>query len=115
MKTAWIFSNLCFVYVGAGEIAGMEWSCDSELLAVVLAPPRDGVLSTEAAAGRRLQIWHRRNWHWYCKLERRVLNTEGLHIQWDAEISSRLHLVTAEGNYFQVSGASFTNICRCAF
>lgn len=52
-----------------------------------------------------LQLWHRSNWHWYCKAERRSRCCAALHAAWDAAASGTdllLHLVTAEGDYQQV-------------
>lgn len=54
-----------------------------------------------------LQLWHRSNWHWYCKAERRSRCCAALHAAWDAAASGSdlsLHLVTAEGDYQQVRG-----------
>jgi len=48
------------------RISSMAWSPDSELLAVVVEP---------AAGSDRpwaVQVWHRRNWHWYLKHELRL-------------------------------------------
>ncbi len=45
----------------AGRISGLSWSADSELLAVTV----------EQDDRRLLQLWQRRNWHWYLKKERR--------------------------------------------
>ena len=45
----------------AGCVSGLCWSTDSELLAVTV----------EQGDRRLLQLWQRRNWHWYLKKERR--------------------------------------------
>jgi elongator complex protein 1 len=47
------------------RIASMAWSPDSELLAVVLEP-------SSAHESWAVQVWHRRNWHWYLKHELRL-------------------------------------------
>ncbi len=50
---------------GSGDVAALRWSPDSELLAVLLSP------ESEASSSWTLQVWHRSNWHWYLKQERR--------------------------------------------
>ncbi len=50
----------------------------------------------------RLQLWHRSNWHWYLKSERRFEMCEGLAIQWDDLAARRLHILTSDGDYLQV-------------
>eukprot|EP00983_Pelagomonas_calceolata_P092100 1157626-Pelagomonas_calceolata.AAC.22 len=84
-----------------GHVARLEWSSDSELLAVLQAVEgQDGAgdshqqqpqhlgqqqeqeshaTSSQQGLGQQgrgqrewqLQVWHRSNWHWYLKLERR--------------------------------------------
>jgi hypothetical protein len=49
-----------------------------------------------------LQLWHRSNWHWYLKAERRNRCCFALHCCWDAAAPLLLHMVTAEGGYQQV-------------
>ena len=46
---------------GAGRVSSLCWSADSDLLAVTV----------EQDDRRLLQLWQRRNWHWYLKKERR--------------------------------------------
>lgn len=61
-----------------------------------------------------LQLWHRSNWHWYLKAERRSRCCAALHAAWDQGGQGSgllLHLIAAEGDYQQV-GASM-GLCRC--
>jgi hypothetical protein len=43
------------------QVEQMSWSPDSRVLAIV----------TESSSHKSLQLWHRSNWHWYLKHERR--------------------------------------------
>lgn len=54
-----------------------------------------------------LQLWHRSNWHWYLKAERRYRHCSALHACWDQGGGGelRLHLVSAEGDFEQVGAA----------
>ena len=52
---------------GGATLAQLAWSRDSELLAVVVAAVDAGGLPLAL-----LQLWHRSNWHWYLKHERRL-------------------------------------------
>lgn len=61
----------------------------------------------------RLQLWHRSNWHWYLKTERRFEGCTGLVARWDDAVPRLLHLLTAEGDYVQVRERGFV-IFRCA-
>lgn len=68
---------------------------------------------TPAAVGApacRLQLWHRSNWHWYCKAERRYCMCDGVVLQWDDAAPRLLHVLTAEGDYQQVGAGGLT--CR---
>ena len=51
---------------GAGKLAQLSWSSNSELLAVVLV---NAASDTEQVEEGVVQIWHRSNWHWYLKQE----------------------------------------------
>ncbi|GFR43051.1 hypothetical protein Agub_g4057, partial [Astrephomene gubernaculifera] len=114
-------------------VVDLSWSCDSELLAVVTAPARRD--STAAAAGAAaeeqgeqqadgaaaaeaeedtddwvVQLWHRSNWHWYLKHERRYPralagpSSASLppHVRWDEQAGSVLHVLTPGGLYEQI-------------
>lgn len=48
------------------HVAGMAWSPDSQLLAVVVVPEQQPVKRS------CVQLWRRSNWHWYCLYEWRV-------------------------------------------
>ena len=63
-----------------------------------------------------LQLWHRSNWHWYLKAERRYRHCSALHAAWDQGGGGelRLQLVTAEGDYEQVGGRSPSWVRACA-
>ncbi len=50
-----------------------------------------------------LQLWHRSNWHWYLKAERRYGCCSALRCAWDAQAPLLLHLATADGLYQQAS------------
>lgn len=116
---------------GPGPVAGLTWSSDSELLAVLQAPCAGGEgagpqgqgvqgQGVQAGGGPQgagaaapaeghtwlLQVWHRSNWHWYLKLERRYSAQGGQGGQggssgssgtplvlWDDRHASRLHVV----------------------
>lgn len=58
-----------------------------------------------------LQLWHRSNWHWYLKAERRSPLCSGLRCAWDAGGGLLLHLVTAEGDYQQVGVWRGRRVC----
>ncbi|KAF5832885.1 IKI3 family-domain-containing protein [Dunaliella salina] len=142
-----------------GRVVAMEWSSDSELLAVVQAVEGQGCTgdslqrqpqrpdqqeqqeahatlaqqwhSQEQGGGQRewqLQIWHRSNWHWYLKLERRYsVQQQQLQQQqqeqqdesvecssswgvaplvlWDDKQASRLHVVVPRGRGMQCGAA----------
>jgi elongator complex protein 1 len=47
------------------RVRSLAWSPDSELLAAVLEP-------TSQQQPWAVQVWHRRNWHWYLKQELRL-------------------------------------------
>jgi IKI3 family len=51
----------------------MDWSIDSEMLALVVAQSPD--INTTAASRSPqqhwVQVWRRSNWHWYLKQEAR--------------------------------------------
>ncbi len=115
---------------GQGCVVDLQWSPDSEFLAVVVAAPTASTLpnpnsnpnplcgeAAECQGGEgaegvpprcQLQLWQRRNWHWYLKLERRYC-TASVVVRWEessaggalvgpwgaAELA--LHVGTAEG------------------
>jgi IKI3 family len=59
-----------------GVVASMDWSVDSEMLAMVVArSTATGSGSPAAANGlprqHWVQVWRRSNWHWYLKHEAR--------------------------------------------
>ena len=100
------------------KIESMNWSPDSELLAVILSPSSDHLSSHEHTQSIRiLQLWHRSNWHWYLKYEQQYNDTRGLSCCWvlpnststrktsdkfqRVDVDSRFTLVsvTAEGKY----------------
>lgn len=69
-------------------------------------PPRPAVPCPVLPPGlpqQALQLWHRSNWHWYLKAERRYRCCAALHCAWDwGGAALLLHVVTAEGDYQQV-------------
>lgn len=97
------FDVPCF---GDGTIEAMRWSPDSQLLAVVLATGandapigNNGTYNSHADHARVLQLWHRSNWHWYLKHERRFACCDGLSVSWEEGSPgvTGLRAVTAEG------------------
>ena len=55
-------------------VVGLCWSCQSDLLAVTLhcAKRNDDDEDKDASTVRsKVQLWHRSNYHWYCKYELR--------------------------------------------
>lgn len=94
-----------------GSVAQMEWSVDSEMLAIVVAQNAatsggDGgsVGGNSMAAGGSMQrqqwvqIWRRSNWHWYLKREARHDAGQGrIIIAWDETVAARLHTCSAAG------------------
>lgn len=133
-----------------GRLSSLAWSCDSELLAVVLRPAEADLDSSRqagnsgASAGAagdsrgqagnrdvgpvprqedacssgqggnpkagpgqdcwRVQVWHRRNWHWYLKHERRYPD-EGSkvsgHGRWlEIFVTRRFDTTTGQNDFF---------------
>ncbi|GAX74696.1 hypothetical protein CEUSTIGMA_g2144.t1 [Chlamydomonas eustigma] len=91
----------------SGHIHSLQWSLDSELLAIVLNP---GVHEYEGASRQcsvwKLQIWHRRNWHWYLKQERvyavgKEIDGGGQPViaRWDEQEATTLHVLHGAGCY----------------
>lgn len=62
-------------------IEDLCWSPASDVLAVVLAPSQHH-LSDGTISRRTVQLWHRSNWHWYLKHERRYTECSGLSLTW---------------------------------
>ncbi|KAG2431603.1 hypothetical protein HYH02_013296 [Chlamydomonas schloesseri] len=128
-----------FSLPGSAPVVGLAWSCDSELLAVVNAPgpapaaaqaatvtqqaPQEGSSGEEAGSeeGYVVQLWHRSNWHWYLKHERRYAPAPGGSggsggagasgggsgrpplLRWDEQRGGVLHVVSPAGSYEQVA------------
>ncbi|KAG2485392.1 hypothetical protein HYH03_015878 [Edaphochlamys debaryana] len=118
-----------FPLPSCAPVAALAWSPDSELLAVLTAPaPAEGAegATGEGAEGPAewcLQLWHRSNWHWYLKHERRYQHHRlgpglgpglgpsgpelGPLLAWDEAASGRglsgpggfLHVLTPQGGY----------------
>lgn len=113
-------------------VENMYWSPDSDIIAIVLGPnPKaspeafgscdrsaDATADVRAAHNmiegvRTVQLWHRSNWHWYLKYEKRYRATRGLACSWlvpaairDLEnrtghiaVRSSLICLSAEGNF----------------
>lgn len=64
--------------VDLSTITSLTWSRDSEFLAVVLS------LDDKCSKEQVIQLWHRRNWHWHLKYEKRVRGCGALSVCWDA-------------------------------
>ncbi|GIL52022.1 hypothetical protein Vafri_7984, partial [Volvox africanus] len=96
----------------SGPVWNLAWSCDSELLAVVTAPqtltPGLGAMG-ENSGEWAVQLWHRSNWHWYLKHERRYPNGVGPgtglgpQLRWDEQHGGVLHVLTPGGLYETLS------------
>lgn len=71
-------------------VESMAWSPDSTVLAFVLGP--NCSISETGSVHRTLQLWHRSNWHWYLKFERRYAACEGLVAAWIASAAGGLTL-----------------------
>ncbi|GLI58497.1 hypothetical protein VaNZ11_000228 [Volvox africanus] len=94
------------------SVWSLAWSCDSELLAVVIAPhtraPGLGAVG-EISDEWTVQLWHRSNWHWYLKHERRYPNGVGPgtglgpQLRWDEQHGGVLHVLTPGGLYETLS------------
>jgi hypothetical protein len=79
----------------------LSWSADGKLLGVLLESETavdDGATTIRQQA---LQLWHRDNYHWYCKQELlfggAVAGARLLAVAWDSETPLRLHLVLHHG------------------
>ena len=59
-----------------------------------------------------VQVWHRANWHWYLKAERRYACCAALRCAWDAAAPLLLHLVAAEGAYHQLQFSRQPSVSR---
>jgi hypothetical protein len=101
-------------------VSGLTWSVDAEMLAVTV----------EQEDRRLLQLWQRRNWHWYLKKQRRFALNQvccnaathvstgrvnsvahrpcacykgALHVHWDETSPGVLRVFTAGGSFTQAS------------
>ena len=91
----------------AGAITSIQWSPDSELLALVLAPAAPGSGGDPAAHGQQtaaVQVWQRSNWHWYLKQELAGCEA-GLHIAWEPA-GCKLHMRGSAGSHRTVRAMS---------
>ncbi|GMH34369.1 hypothetical protein BSKO_02203 [Bryopsis sp. KO-2023] len=76
-----------------GDVVEMEWSPDSQLLAVVLENSNDEKKWT-------LQVWKRNNWRWYLKYESLWASSyHGLRVCWDDQQELKLHIWTRSGSH----------------
>ncbi|KAK9915662.1 hypothetical protein WJX75_002381 [Coccomyxa subellipsoidea] len=89
---------------GKGTITRMEWSPDSEFIALVLSSTvsEAGPKEDEDLQQHRVQIWQRVNWHWYLKQELRPYAGSGLYIAW-SETALGLDIVSSSGRFGSVS------------
>ncbi|KAL4852847.1 Elongator complex protein 1 [Chlorella vulgaris] len=81
----------------ASLVEQLAWSPDSEFLAVVLSGEDEHGLPQQV-----LQLWHRSNWHWYLKAERRTACCAALYCWWDPAAPLLLHLLSNDGTYQQL-------------
>ena len=67
-------------------IEHLSWSPGSDILAVVLAPSKYHSKEERTPdfehSRRTVQLWHRSNWHWYLKHERRFTDCSNLIVSW---------------------------------
>ena len=97
-----------------GAITSLQWSPDSELLAVVLQVPANGPALRDAGTPQGMvQIWQRSNWHWYLKQELAGFGSGALHVVWEPE-GLRLHMHSSRGEHRLVSllNSIWTFTCR---
>ena len=92
-----------FTTRGSARVSALEWSPDSTLLCVVT---RGG----EEAGASAVQVWLRRNWHWYLKWERRVGGAGDVFARWDDELPGRLVVVSDAGAVTSVRFAEATDV-----
>jgi elongator complex protein 1 len=98
-----------------GDVASLTWSADSEILAVIQLiggthastahqyGNNSNTSSDVASAGASkaacwvLQLWHRSNWHWYLKVERRYAaggaGSAAPHVVFDDQAVGRVHVL----------------------
>lgn len=72
------------------------------LCSPLLSPPCHRRRPPAGLPQQVLQLWHRSNWHWYLKAERRYACCAALRCAWDAHAPLLLHLAAADGLYQQV-------------
>lgn len=93
----------------SGTATGMHWSPDSSLLALTVSEQLP-----EGCVGR-VQVWARKNWHWYLKYERAYPGAHHVIACWDEERSDRLTLAASDGRLTSVQFALAPHIsgaCR---
>ncbi|CAG9461392.1 unnamed protein product [Pedinophyceae sp. YPF-701] len=105
-----------FTLPSHGTVTQLQWSPDSELLAVASRPrasdddddaPADSDGDDDAHV--LVQIWRRQNWRWYLQYERQL---PGRHvtIQWDPESPRFLHSCTSAGTLRRWEIATGTDV-----
>jgi len=81
-----------FIIPGSSStvIEHMEWSTDSQTLAIVLREKDEDHMS--------VQVWCRSNWKWYNKFTRRFRSVDDIHITWqDTQNGTYLCMLTSHG------------------
>ncbi|KAJ1339139.1 hypothetical protein BSLG_006277 [Batrachochytrium salamandrivorans] len=88
-------------------VLDLQWNADSTVLAICLEQVVDGYPTSV------IQLWTTSNYHWYLKQEIRPTSKSDSYISmlWDDEVSTRLHLISADGEYrrFQFVAETFTS------
>ena len=86
--------------IDVSTITSMAWSRDSEFLALVLSFDNnndDNNSNSSSSKEQVIQLWHRRNWHWHLKYEKRVAGCGALSICWDASQPLCLYYYASTG------------------
>ncbi|EDV26443.1 uncharacterized protein TRIADDRAFT_22184, partial [Trichoplax adhaerens] len=81
------------------RVIDLVWNLDSKLLAVRLETT---TFHNDMYLSFSVQLWFCNNSHWYCKQEISFTTADRIAcIQWDTDVSYRLHIATFGGKYLQ--------------
>ena len=78
------------------EVLKIEWNCGSDLLAILL--------KSSSTNRKTIQLWTRRNYHWYLKqhlLVNNEINTKLSQMCWDVEDPMLLRVLFQDGSIFR--------------
>ncbi|EGC35070.1 hypothetical protein DICPUDRAFT_79181 [Dictyostelium purpureum] len=83
-----------FTIRSKGTVEAIEWSCDSEILALLLK-----VVGDDGSEKTVVQLWHRSNYYWFLKQEINCDSSESIvHMKWDLS-APILRIITSQGRY----------------